>query len=292
MKSSTKIATKVTLIIIAYVMVVLFVFSYFFSSAVSLDEYIELILSAKRLYDEPKAVYYLIAIAFVPTFLGIGGIIAFFIQRNLARIEHHGEKLRDYNHHLAHELKTPLAIIHSNLDVLKYGYDKTIVERSQQELKSVTAIIDSLLHFAESLRIENEQVINLENFLREKLARYDTDNAITLTNMSFNKSLKTDTILFERIITNLVENALKHGKNNKVMITIEEHTLRFENEVEKCLSADELSTIQTRFHRGPTNADGLGLGIPMIREITRVLGLEIEIGCEKGVFWVRLKISN
>jgi his kinase A (phosphoacceptor) domain len=28
--------------------------------------------------------------------------------------------LKDYNHYLAHELKTPISVIFSNLEVLKY----------------------------------------------------------------------------------------------------------------------------------------------------------------------------
>lgn len=291
MKPSIKIATNATLIIIAYVTVILFVFSYFFSSAMSIQEYLSLFLSAKNLYNEPEKVYYLISIAFFPIFIGIGGIIAFFIQKNLARIEHHSEKLRDYNHYLAHELKTPLAIIHSNLDVLKYEYNPDIIKKSQQELRSVTSIIDGLLHFSESLRVENEQMINLENFLMERLATYDKSERITLTNKAFNKSIKTDEILFSRIVLNLTENALKHGSDGKLQITITEDFLIFENAIEKCLDENELLRIQDRFQRGTTKESGLGLGLPMIKEIARALGLQMEIGCEKGFFWVRIPIS-
>jgi signal transduction histidine kinase len=43
---------------------------------------------------------------------------------------------------LAHELKTPISVISSNMDVLKYGFDEKIVKKSKQELKNMTKIID------------------------------------------------------------------------------------------------------------------------------------------------------
>jgi signal transduction histidine kinase len=43
---------------------------------------------------------------------------------------------------LAHELKTPISVISSNMDVLKYGFDEKIVEKSKQELKHMIKIID------------------------------------------------------------------------------------------------------------------------------------------------------
>jgi signal transduction histidine kinase len=43
-----------------------------------------------------------------------------FIKKIFKNIENNNHKLQEYNHFLAHELKTPIAVVQSNLDVLEY----------------------------------------------------------------------------------------------------------------------------------------------------------------------------
>ena len=61
--------------------------------------------------------------------ISIGFISSFFIKNIFVNIESYNNKLKDYNHFLAHELKTPIAVINSNLEVLKYGYDEWKINR-------------------------------------------------------------------------------------------------------------------------------------------------------------------
>ena len=82
----------------------------------------------------------------------------------------YNQSLKDYNHYLAHELKTPISVIFSDLEVLKYWFDKKIIENSQNQLKNMINIIDVLLSFSESLNISERENINIENFLKLILA--------------------------------------------------------------------------------------------------------------------------
>jgi signal transduction histidine kinase len=48
----------------------------------------------------------------------------YFIAYGLAKItikpiEENNKKLKEYNHNLAHEIKTPLAVVKSNLELLE-----------------------------------------------------------------------------------------------------------------------------------------------------------------------------
>jgi len=51
-------------------------------------------------------------------------VIIYFVSYFLAKftikpIEENNKKLKEYNHNLAHELKTPLAVIKSDLELLE-----------------------------------------------------------------------------------------------------------------------------------------------------------------------------
>ncbi|MDP3381132.1 MAG: histidine kinase dimerization/phospho-acceptor domain-containing protein [bacterium] len=98
----------------------------------------------------------------------ISSIIIYFFSLRLAYlttkpIKETNQKLIDYNHNLAHELKTPLAIIKTNLELLDISYDKDLVKSSFEEISSMENIISSLLFLAE----------NSKNTLKDKVSFKD-----------------------------------------------------------------------------------------------------------------------
>ena len=59
----------------------------------------------------------------------------FIWKKFFSKLDVYNQSLKDYNHYLAHELKTPISVIFSDLEVLKYWFDKKIIENSQNQLK-------------------------------------------------------------------------------------------------------------------------------------------------------------
>jgi two-component system OmpR family sensor kinase len=149
---------------------------------------------------------------------------------------------------LAHELKTPISVISSNMDVLKYGFDEKIVEKSKQELRNMTKIIDGLLDFSETIRLENKKDINLENFLKSQISFLDKSEQVEIKNNLFNFTIETDEVLFERVVKNLIENAIKHSSDKKLEIIMQEEKLIFKNNVFKDLTEEELEKIKQKFY--------------------------------------------
>jgi signal transduction histidine kinase len=79
------------------------------------------------------------------------------------------EKLKSYNHNLAHELKTPLSVIKSNLELLSLEYDEDLVKSSQEEIENMKNITDSLLFLS-----ENRSLTDIENLsFSSLLEKYD-----------------------------------------------------------------------------------------------------------------------
>lgn len=173
------------------------------------------------------------------------------------KIDEYNKNLKDYNHYLAHELKTPISVICSNLEVLKYNFDEKILKNSQNELKNISLIIDGLLNFSESVNIAEREDINLENFLKTYIKKYflkESEN-IFIDNREFNFYIKTNEILFRRIIRNLLDNAIKYSFDNKIFIKIENKKLVFENKIEKNISENDLKKFVSKFYRKQKNFD-------------------------------------
>lgn len=216
-------------------------------------------------------------------------ISSFFIKNIFTDIEKYNKKLKDYNHFLAHELKTPISIVNSNLDVLKYWFDKEKVSNSQEELKNMTKIIDWLLNFSETIQISNKKDINLENFISGHISFINERNNITIINKEFNFSILTDEVLFERVLKNLVENALKYSVDSKLNIFIQKDKLIFENKVYTTFEDEELRKIFTKFYSKSYNENKWsGIWLWVVKEIVKVLWYEIKISSKDNKIVVEI----
>lgn len=214
-------------------------------------------------------------------------ISSFFIKNIFNDIELYNKKLKDYNHFLAHELKTPIAVINSNLEVLKYGFDEWKINDSKNELKNITKIIDWLLNFSESFNNLDKKELNVENFIKWLI--WFNNNNINIVNTEFNFSIVTDDLLFERVVKNLIENAVKYSINKKVDIYIKKDRLVFINSVYKTLEKEELDMIFNKFYSKTCNENTWnGLWLPMIKEITKVLWFDLIVESTDNEFIVEI----
>lgn len=237
--------------------------------------------------------YNFIFIKTISVILWIFLVVFYFIYNYFTRIEKFNKKLIDYNHFLAHEIKTPISVMHSNLEVLKYWFDIDLIKKSQDELKTITNIIDSLLHFAESLKITDLKYINLENFLKNYISTINLKwKKIYIHNKEFNYLIKTDEALFLRVIKNLLENALKYTFSQEVNIFIKNNQLVIENEIEKTMSTYEINEIYFKFYSNSKNKWSYWIWIPLIKEILKVLWYWFEIYSNNNKFYAVINFNN
>jgi signal transduction histidine kinase len=216
-------------------------------------------------------------------------ISGIFIKKIFNNIQEYNKKLKDYNHFLAHELKTPIAIVQSNLEVLEYWFDKEKINNSKVELKNMTEIINGLLSFSETVQITNKTDINLENFIKQNLYFIEWWNNIKILNNEFNLSIHTDELLFARIIKNLIENALKYSLDKKVNIIINSDKITFENNIHKTLEQKDIDKIYKKYYSWSYNNQSWNwIWIPMIDEIIKTLGFTMKISSNDYKFIVEI----
>ncbi len=287
-----KISLQITWVIFLFFIIFGIIFLFIFSDSVSIKDLFSKLFDQKIIFW--KSVEYFYIYLFSKTFFmlfWIYFIIYFFVRKYLEHIEKYNKKLKDYNHYLAHELKTPISIMSSNLDILKYEYSQENIEKSKLQLKNMTNIINGLLKFSQSIQISNKTDINIENFIRKNIYFLDEKKkkSIHIINQEFNMSISTDEVLFSRVIKNLLENALKYSLDKQVEIIIKKEKIIFKNNIFVTLESDELLKIlEKNYSRSYGKNQWNGLGIPMIAEILKVLGFELQISSKNNIFYAEI----
>lgn len=186
-----------------------------------------------------------------------------------------------------HELKTPLTVISSFLDLLLEAHpsddQKTYLDRikkSTERLKEITDDTLILTHHMAGLMKWNPQPGSLNELGRSTLARFAPDfNKKELSSrMNFStepqKSLSFDTPLMQRALMHLVSNAIRFAPaNSEILMETQLHPqgqfFLIENEGPR-IPDSVLNQLQTPFklqNEIMNHSKGLGLGLSVVEAI-------------------------
>ena len=193
---------------------------------------------------------------------------------------------------LAHELRTPLASMR-NLTQLLAGYELNDAERRrvtsllESEAGKLESMVQELLDLERlSLRDfpTNSTVTDLGDLVRTRIA-FLSPNAGRPLSVSAPASVlvQADAMLMERVIDNLVSNALKYTPPSAPVSIAVRHTdgeavLEVEDRGPGIAAGDRERIFQ-RFVRGSSarGTEGLGLGLSLVAEVARWHGGRVSL---------------
>lgn len=212
---------------------------------------------------------------------------------------------------LSHELRTPITILSSNLQLLKNNDSKLDEEMRtetfqlcEEALKSVTNFLDGIhfLNLANKKELKRKDTpINLNQFIKKILNErntlfYKSDRIKVMIDQQ-KIDFCTDELLLGKILTNLIENAYKFSAKD-VLLTITNDRNFLDINIEDQgvgIPEDKLHSIFLPFFRceNVKMLSGTGLGLPIAQKATDCLGGEITITStlSKGTK-VKLKIPS
>jgi two-component system osmolarity sensor histidine kinase EnvZ len=116
---------------------------------------------------------------------------------------------------ISHDLRTPLTRMRLALELLPENVDPKLVARFERNLESMDELITDALRFARGTS-EVAQEIELAPFVEDVVASFE--QVIPLTSDGDDVRLSVAPGALQRVLMNLITNALQHGRNVRVHI--------------------------------------------------------------------------
>ena len=212
-------------------------------------------------------------------------------QKTLDKIYDNYEKERLFSVNVAHELRTPLAVLRTKVDVFKKKREAmdpelaAFVESMEKNIRRLSDLVEEILFLgrdaAPMLRpvnvkdVARELILDLEEKAAEKNVALAVEGEDVI--------LQTDDALLERSMYNLLDNAVKYNvPGGKVTISLREDkekaTISVVDTGMGMNDEDKAKAFDLFYRADPSrNHDGYGVGLALVKEIARRLEGKIDI---------------
>lgn len=199
------------------------------------------------------------------------------------------KRQKDFSSNVAHELRTPIAVMKSQLDLYRQKTDdadaKKMLRVLDNNVNKLNGLVDAILSLRKKSDLKLDEV-NLDILIDEIVLdledkAYSKDVEIICKNTDI--SLVTDDSLLQRLVFNIVENAIKYNNpGGSVEISAEE-----EDDLVKIKIADtglgispsDKERIFDLFYQidASRGQEGYGIGLSLSKTIADMLSAKIEI---------------
>ena len=208
-----------------------------------------------------------------------------FLNEMSDKARHDYKVLKEFSENASHELQTPIAIMQSKIEVLLdspgLGEDQlSQISQLQNSLKRLSKLSNSLSLLT---KIENQEFVNRHSICLTEVTSNllsEFSELIELKSISLEKSIEpdirilADQVLIELLITNLINNAIRHNiENGYIRVTLTLSYLKIENSG-KALNIDP-SELFERFKKSNQSESSLGLGLAIVKRICELYNFEV-----------------
>lgn len=217
--------------------------------------------------------------------LAVFALSALISGRAVRPIVESFQRQKQFITNAGHELKTPLAIINANADVLRLTYDESQwVDSIQHQTRRMSRLIQEMLRLA---RLEESSEtkwaeVDLSALTEEMAADFSvlaqSEGKRFSSAVQSGLHLQGDEAKLRELLSILLDNAVKYSPpDGNISLSLEKHgrksVLRVENTVEAPFSDQQLDHLFDRFYRcddaRSSQTGGYGLGLAIAREIAQ-----------------------
>ena len=233
------------------------------------------------------------------------------IFRDLEPLEKALARQRQFINNLAHELRTPLAIITGNLHRMRRkkqfsGNIQQSLSDAAEETQRIGALVDNLLLLSEldtDYRRWKLQIDSLTNFVDRWTVRLNPESRGLLHIVTVNESddyrVQLDQDAFDLILDNLLNNSRRFCQSKpsieiRLVQTVSQILLQFIDDGPGINNDDHCVAVFERFsrieeHRNADMTDGSGLGLPLVKSLMEGMGGSVSCSSAKEQIGVGLQ---
>lgn len=233
------------------------------------------------------------------------------LEEEIARKEQAENIQKQFVNNVSHEMKTPLAIISTQVEMIQYlndeekreEYCKSIIEETENMSQMINDMISifSVQYENENLTVKNENVSDVvRKICSEYKKLFDSNHIVLREEYDIDTYAQINGKLLKQAVSNYVSNAIKHS-DEKSQVTVRvlnlNETVRIEVE-NMGKHIDELykDKIWDIFYSGDVNETlngqkGSGLGLYLVKSIAKLHNAEYGFeNTDNGViFYITLK---
>lgn len=196
---------------------------------------------------------------------------------------------------IAHELRTPLAVMKANVEAMADG----IVKSPEEGLENIRMEVERLIGLVEGIEditkaeasffaAKKYAVISLPEFLSRvtaKLMPLALEKGLGITIVTDRKAMVfSDPDKIERIIQNILTNSIKNTESGGIWIDYGTEGEMFFMEIRDSgagIPEDKIDMVFRRFYRGE-DSKGIGLGLAIVKELVDVMGGRVDLKSKVG----------
>lgn len=234
------------------------------------------------------------------------------VQERTIELQKKNEQLTTLMANIAHDLGSPMAAIHSHLQVIQQNAEPnskkqhiharmnakmSLMRRMVQDLLMLSKLDANQLKFDYTYispasfwsHIQEQLMANEMTQTQHMTVAYET----TLTSAQMEHySVKVDLYQMKRVIQNLIDNAIRFRKDSSCRLLVQMNLRRTELDLKlevamiddgRGIPEDELRFVFERFFKNKTHSDGSGLGLAIVKDIVEQHGGTVEVTSEFGV---------
>jgi signal transduction histidine kinase len=221
----------------------------------------------------------------------------------VARLEASFERERRFSSDVAHELRTPLAELHTLAELGTEWPDQATPEAFAEvlaitrEMEAMIATLRQLARLEGGTHAVDWQRVALAASIDEawaRLAAQASDRAIAIERAIAPGAIAADPVLWRSILANLLGNAVAYSPPGSVIrVQADQRALAIRNPAGE-LGAEDLPRLFERFWRKDASRTGYGhagLGLALVRGFCELQGWRIHATLDAGALEVRIELQ-
>jgi signal transduction histidine kinase len=210
--------------------------------------------------------------------------------------------LKEYNENSSHEIKTPLAVIRSKLDILMQN--EGLNSSSMELIKSINDAVSHIFKLNQGLllmsKIENLQFqetkdLSLKGLVENYLQNFEEIMHLKKINVETDFSdqgiVRMNDLLADVLISNLLGNAVRYNIDEGYIICRLDDTFLTIVNSGLPLKVDTENLFK-RFHKGNDHPESVGLGLSIVKKICDHYKMEISYSSTGTIHEIRLKYRD
>lgn len=212
-----------------------------------------------------------------------------FVDKAFIPVEENMKDMKDFIHNAGHELKTPISVIDSNIQLIDdlKTYDPEMIGELKKEVIRLNSIIESLIKLSDIELFKWLEKNNLKFAVEEILWEFKfkiTDKKIsTNINIPENVLIKSNKDYFYMFLSNLIWNAIKYNKDSWAIdisyknwdLIIKDSGIGIDNQ--------DLPKIFDRFFKSDKSrsSDWFWIWLSLVKKIADIYSWKIRVESEK-----------